>query len=82
MDSNAVELSPGGPVVALNIPLGQWHMVRSQESGTVITEVKDGTAFAVPMLFPEGEVDICITLSPGGVGGGCISDRNRYLCNN
>ena len=42
MCTDAVELSPGGPVVALNIPLGQWHTVRSLESGTVIMEVKDG----------------------------------------
>lgn len=39
---DAVELSPGGPVVALNIPLGQWHTVRALESGSVIIEVKDG----------------------------------------
>ena len=38
----SVELAPGSPVVALNIPIGQWHTVRSLESGTVIMEVKDG----------------------------------------
>ena len=32
----------GGPVVALNIPAGQWHTVEVLESGTVIMEVKDG----------------------------------------
>ena len=37
-----VELMPGGPTVAVNIPVGQWHTVRSLESGTVILEVKDG----------------------------------------
>ena len=37
-----IELAPGGPVVALNIPAGQWHTVRALESGTVIMEVKDG----------------------------------------
>ena len=37
-----IELSPNGPVVALNIPIGQWHTVRALESGTVIMEVKDG----------------------------------------
>ena len=37
-----VELSPNGPVVALNIPAGQWHTVRALESGTVILEMKDG----------------------------------------
>ena len=41
--TEAIELSPGGPVVALNIPIGQWHTVRALESGTVIMEVKDGT---------------------------------------
>lgn len=40
--TEAIELSPGGPVVALNIPAGQWHTVRALESGTVIMEVKDG----------------------------------------
>ena len=38
----SIELSPNGPVVALNIPIGQWHTVRVLESGTVIMEVKDG----------------------------------------
>ena len=37
-----IELSPNGPVVALNIPAGQWHTVQAQESGTVILEMKDG----------------------------------------
>jgi len=40
--TEAIELSPNGPVVALNIPAGQWHTVRVLESGTVIMEVKDG----------------------------------------
>ena len=35
-------LSPGGPVVAVNIPIGQWHTVHVQERGTVIMERKDG----------------------------------------
>lgn len=48
----SVELAPGGPVVALNIPIGQWHTVRSLESGTVIMEVKDGA------YEPTGEGDI------------------------
>ena len=38
----SVELAPGGPVVALNIPIGQWNTVRALESGPVIMEVKDG----------------------------------------
>ena len=37
-----VELSPGGPVVALNVPIGQWHTVRALESGSVILEMKNG----------------------------------------
>ena len=37
-----IELSSGGPIVALNIPAGQWHTVQALESGTVIMEVKDG----------------------------------------
>ena len=37
-----IELSPNGPVVALNIPAGQWHTVQSLESGTVILEMKNG----------------------------------------
>lgn len=42
MCTDAIELTPGGPVVALNIPVGQWHTVRALESGTVILECKDG----------------------------------------
>jgi cupin fold WbuC family metalloprotein len=40
--SEVIELSPNGPVVALNIPAGQWHTVRALESGTVILEMKNG----------------------------------------
>ena len=40
--TEVIELSPNGPVAALNIPAGQWHTVRALESGTVIMEVKDG----------------------------------------
>ena len=50
--TEAIELSPGGPVVALNIPIGQWHTVCALESGTVIMEVKDGA------YEPTGEEDI------------------------
>lgn len=39
---DSVELAPGGPVVAVNIPIGQWHTVEVLESGTVILECKDG----------------------------------------
>lgn len=40
--TEAIELSPNGPVVALNIPAGRWHTLRSLESGSVIMEIKDG----------------------------------------
>ena len=40
--TEAIELSPNGPVVALNIPAGQCHTVRALESGTVILEMKNG----------------------------------------
>lgn len=40
--TEAIELSPNGPVVALNIPAGQWHTVKALESGTVILEMKNG----------------------------------------
>ena len=50
--TEAVELGPNGPVVAINIPIGQWHTVRALESGTVILECKDGG------YEPLGEGDI------------------------
>ena len=37
-----IELSPNGPIVALNVPKGQWHTVKALESGSVIIECKDG----------------------------------------
>lgn len=40
--TESIELSPGGSVPALNIPIGQWHTVEVLESGTVILECKDG----------------------------------------
>ena len=52
MCTDAIELTPGGPVVALNIPAGQWHTVRALESGSVILECKDG------QYEPQGETDI------------------------
>lgn len=38
----SIELAPSSTVVALNVPAGQWHMVRALETGTVILEMKDG----------------------------------------
>ena len=40
--TEAIELTPNGQKVALNIPAGQWHTIRSLESGSVILEMKDG----------------------------------------
>ena len=37
-----IELSPQGPIVAVNVPAGQWHTVRALESGSVLLECKDG----------------------------------------
>lgn len=50
--TESIEVSPNGPVVALNIPIGQWHTLRSLESGTVILETKDGA------YEPQGPEDI------------------------
>lgn len=50
--TETIELSPNGPVVALNIPAGQWHTVRALESGTVIMEMKNGK------YEPISDVDI------------------------
>ena len=38
--TETIDLVPGG--VVLNIPAGQWHNLKSLESGTVLLEVKDG----------------------------------------
>lgn len=50
-----IKLSPNGPVVALNIPIGQWHTVHALESGSVILEVKDG---AYEPMGPEDILEI------------------------
>lgn len=47
-----VEVSPGGHVVALNTPAGEWYTVRALESGSVLLEFKDGK------YEPLGEEDI------------------------
>ena len=41
--TDRIELSPNGPVAAVNIPAGKWHTVKALESGTIILEVKDGS---------------------------------------
>ena len=50
--TETVELTPNGLVMALNIPIGQWHSVRSLESGSVIMEMKNGE------YEPLTEIDI------------------------
>ena len=52
--TDSIDLMPNGPIVALNIPLGQWHTVEVLESGTVILEVKDGK------YEPLGEEDTLV----------------------
>lgn len=50
--TETIELSPNGPIVALNVPAGQWHTVKALESGSVILECKEGA------YEPLGEEDI------------------------
>lgn len=38
----SIELTPGGPNFAVNVPAGQWHRVWAKESGTVLMESKNG----------------------------------------
>ena len=40
--TDAIELTPDGPNLAINIPIGQWHTIHALESGTVLLECKDG----------------------------------------
>lgn len=47
-----IELRPGGPNVAVNVPAGQWHRVWAKESGTVLLESKNG------VWEPLGDEDI------------------------
>ena len=35
-----IDMRPGGALV--NVPAGQWHNLKSLESGTVLFEAKDG----------------------------------------
>lgn len=40
--TDAIELTPGGPIFLVNVSAGQWHTVRALESGSVLLEMKDG----------------------------------------
>jgi len=37
-----IDLKAGGPVVALNIPAGQWHTLEVIDPDSIIFEAKDG----------------------------------------
>lgn len=50
--TDSIVLSPNGPNVAINVPLGQWHRLRAVESGSVVLSVKDGKC------EPLSDVDI------------------------
>jgi len=50
--TDTIDMVPGGTII--NIPVGQWHNLKSLESGTVLLEVKDGP------YVPIGEEDILI----------------------
>lgn len=38
--TETIDMVPGGLVI--NVPIGQWHSLKSLESGTVLFECKDG----------------------------------------
>lgn len=48
--TDTIDVVPGGTLI--NIPAGQWHNLRSLESGTVLLECKDGA------YKPLGEEDM------------------------
>lgn len=48
--TDTIDMRPGGTVI--NIPAGQWHSLKSLESGTVLLECKDGR------WEPPGEEDV------------------------
>ena len=50
--TETIDMVPGGVVV--NVPIGQWHSLKSLESGTVLLECKDGK------WAPLGEDEIMV----------------------
>ena len=48
--TDTIDMVPGGTLI--NIPAGQWHSLKSLESGTVLLECKDGA------WEPLGEEDV------------------------
>ena len=51
--TETIDMVPGGNVI--NIPVGQWHSLRSLESGTVLFEAKNGK------YAPLAEDEVLIT---------------------
>ena len=47
--TDTLDMRPGG--IVINIPIGQWHSLKSLETGTVLLEAKDG-AYR-PLLVEE-----------------------------
>ncbi len=52
INTDSIVLTPNGPNVAINVPVGQWHRLRAVESGSVVLSVKDGK------WEPLGEEDL------------------------
>lgn len=50
--TDSIVLSPNGPNLAVNVPIGQWHRLRAIESGSVALSVKNGK------YEPLSDVDI------------------------
>ena len=48
--TDTIDMVPGGTLI--NVPIGQWHSLKSLESGTVLLECKDGK------YAPLEEIDI------------------------
>lgn len=38
--TDTIDMLPGGTII--NIPIGQWHSLKSLESGTILLEAKNG----------------------------------------
>lgn len=51
--TETIDMLPGGNM--LNVPAGQWHSLRSLESGTVLFECKDGP------YEPLGPIDVLLS---------------------
>ena len=54
--TETILVEPGGEILGLSVPVGQWHSLECLESGTVILETKDGK------YEPLAEEDIFFTV--------------------